>query len=83
MDKSSSVNKPEPTTALFAKRFVMSSVQVRKAVSLDKHWTTLGSENFSEKKSVIFNAVIKGYQFYTSNVYPCCTSHVLTIDANI
>ena len=55
MDKSSSVNKPEPTTALFAKRFVMSSVQVRKAVSLNKHWTTLGSENLSEKKSVIFN----------------------------
>ena len=83
MDESSLVNRPEPTTALFAKRFVMSSVQVRKAVSLDKHWTTLGSENFSEKKSVIFNAVIKEYQFYTSNVYPCFTSHVLTIDANI
>ena len=53
------VNRPEPTTALFAKRFVMSSVQVRKAVSLGKHRNTLGSANFSEKKSVIFNAVIK------------------------
>ena len=71
MDKSSSMNRPEPTTVLLAKRFVMSSVQVRKAVSLGKHRTTLGSENFSEKNKVISNE----YPFYTNNVYTYCTSH--------
>ena len=45
------MNKAEPTTVLYAKRFVMSSVQVRKAVSLGKFRNTLGSENFSENKT--------------------------------
>ena len=44
------MNKAEPTTVLVEKRFVMSSVQVRKAVSLGKFRNTLGSENFSENR---------------------------------
>ena len=71
------MNRPEPTTVLFAKRSVMSSVQVRKAVLLGKHRTTTGSENFSEKIKVISNE----YPFYTK-MFIHVVHHISTIDTN-